>query len=558
MVNRIQFYLKTILLVGFLGWFQGFPAMAQDIPPIEITIYDSAATTGYYFMIPYRAMFPYPYDHPQLILDQYGRIIYYSFPSGSSGLGSSTLDFKIHDNGWMSYWSAVFKKFYLMDSTFVVFDSIGVVNGVEPDAHELIINDEGHFFLLGRESRYMDLSGYHWFGMNHTQPGSVNAEVLGTVIQEFDENKNLVWEWKALDHYAFADVDSIWLTNPKKVSWSHTNAIEEDDDGNLMISHRHFNEITKINHPGGNIIWRLGGKSNQFNFVNDPVGFTGQHDIRRNDNGNITLMDNGQYNAGSMARGVEYTLNENQKIATLVYEYIHDSSMYSTSLGSHQLLPNGNHLIDFGTVPDAYPWMVVAKPDYSLVLELDCHQGYVRYRAYNYDTLPWALNRPEITCVKNGDDYFLEAEDGYPEYRWSTGAKTQSIPINDTGTFYVYVPYGQGYLASEFFIVSDPDNPCNFVANEFIKPHSQALGLAISPNPASGEPIKVNFTIPEGTKGVLTLIDLTGKTIQLMPDKSFGPGLHQHTLSAGSLSPGIYFCVLQSESRRLIKKIIIY
>ena len=37
----------------------------------------------------------------------------------------------------------------------------------------------------------------------------------------------------------------------------------------LMISSRHLNEITKISRTTGDIIWRFGGKNNQFTFVND-------------------------------------------------------------------------------------------------------------------------------------------------------------------------------------------------------------------------------------------------------------------------------------------------
>ncbi|GIT32243.1 MAG: hypothetical protein Ct9H300mP2_3220 [Candidatus Neomarinimicrobiota bacterium] len=43
------------------------------------------------------------------------------------------------------------------------------------------------------------------------------------------------------------------------IDYVHANAIELDNDGNILLSCRHMDEITKINHQTGEIIWRLGG-----------------------------------------------------------------------------------------------------------------------------------------------------------------------------------------------------------------------------------------------------------------------------------------------------------
>jgi hypothetical protein len=54
-------------------------------------------------------------------------------------------------------------------------------------------------------------------------------------------------------------------------------------------------------------MWRFGGKRNQFTYVNDPLGGPSyQHDIRVLPNGNITLMDNGNFHTPSLSRAVEY------------------------------------------------------------------------------------------------------------------------------------------------------------------------------------------------------------------------------------------------------------
>ena len=109
-------------------------------------------------------------------------------------------------------------------------------------------------------------------------------------MQEQDANKNVVFEWHSKDYFNFTEVDTMRLLNPANVDWTHFNAVELDDDGNILVSVRHFNEITKVNRSTGAVMWRLGGKMNQFTFTNDSTQFIGQHDIRRIANGNITIL----------------------------------------------------------------------------------------------------------------------------------------------------------------------------------------------------------------------------------------------------------------------------
>jgi hypothetical protein len=53
-----------------------------------------------------------------------------------------------------------------------------------------------------------------------------------------------------------------------------------DEDGNLVVSHRHLSEATKIDRQTGEVLWRLGGAHDQFTWVNDGLdGFRNQHDV---------------------------------------------------------------------------------------------------------------------------------------------------------------------------------------------------------------------------------------------------------------------------------------
>lgn len=554
MYFRSRCFTIFLLAILILGLSPGKNALSQPFPPLQINIPDSSATTGYYFFAPYSSAPPYFYSHPQLILDKFGKVVWYRLLPGAIQ-PTTCYDFKIQPDNRMSFYSLSHSKFCVMDSTFIVSDSMGSANGFTIDVHDLQILPGGHYMLLAQESRIMNLSSYHFFGFLHNLPGGTNAEVIGVVIQEFDENKNLVWEWKAHDNFSFNDVDSMYLLSPNKVDWTHANAVEQDSDGNILLSCRHFNEITKINRQTGDIMWRLGGKRNQFNFINDPLKFTGQHDIRRISNGHVTLFDNGYYHNPPLARALEYDLDESYKIANLVWSYSYSSSVYSIAVGSHQVLPNGNHLIDFGNIPDGYPWLVLVKPDKTVAMEFSYSGAYTSYRAFNYNTLPWSLPRPAVNCIKSGGEYYLEAEPGHSEYLWSTGHTTQSIAITDTGEYWVFVPYGEGHVSSEHFIVTDPSNPCLPLSDE--RPHgNNLLQVECIPNPVH-EKARLILDVPETSEISLTMLDQQGRVVLNVPAAVFSPGKNAITLQVNQIPGGMYFVKLISGQTVITKKIIV-
>jgi len=513
------------------------PGISQNLPPLSFVFHDSAASQGYYFLSPYTNTPPFIYNHAQLILDNLGRVVFYRvFPKSNSP--NATIDFKLQPEGHITYFDINRNKHMIMDSTFTVVDSIECLHGFITDQHDLRILPNHHYLLFGTENRIMNLSSYHYFGINHTTPGATNAQVMGVVIQEFDENKTLVWEWKGHDHYSFSDVDPVWLFSPSKVDWTHANAVEQDGDGNILISLRHFDEITKIDHASGNILWRFGGKQNQFTFLNDPTRFTGQHDVRRTASGNLSFFDNGQYTNPAVCRAVEYSLDENAKTSQLTWEYIYDSNMYSVACGNHYYIDNGNHLVDFGFVNSAgLPWMVVVRPDKSEVMEIHYPAGYISYRAFNYLTLPWQLHRPAVTCRRIGSQYYLEAEEGHPEYQWSTGDTTAMIPIADTGDYWVFVPYGSGYISSEHVRITDPLTPCFFAG---VPPVPTIQALSVLPNPASGS-MHIAFALDTGSPVSFALVDRMGRERCRRAEERFASGRHEIRMNLAGIEPGLYF-----------------
>src|SRR2546426_3251407 len=102
-------------------------------------------------------------------------------------------------------------------------------------------------------------------------------------------------------------------------------------------------EITKIDRRTGELIWRLGGRNNQFAIVDDPLGgFSSQHSVRVLDNGNLLLYDNGLRHTPPESRAVEYRLDVSTRTATMVWQYRRVPAVFTPFLGSVQRFQNGN------------------------------------------------------------------------------------------------------------------------------------------------------------------------------------------------------------------------
>lgn len=129
----------------------------------------------------------------------------------------------------------------------------------------------------------------------------------------------------------------------------HINALERDTDGNLLISMRNSSQIVKVDVSTGFVMWRFGGKRNQFLFIGDPLfGFHRQHGVRRLRNGNLLIFDNGNSHIPPVSRAVEYQVDETFKTATFVNEY-RVPDLFADAMGFAQRLENGNTVVCYGT-----------------------------------------------------------------------------------------------------------------------------------------------------------------------------------------------------------------
>jgi len=236
----------------------------------------------------------------------------------------------------------------LKDESFVVADTFSVGNGYGLDGHDFKLLPNGNALVLASENRPWDMS-------REVPGGRPDAVLNSLVFQEIDANKQVLFQWRALDHIAITD--SVNTLTAATVDLNHPNAIGLDPlDNNYLISLRGLCQIVKISRTTGEIIWRLGGKQSDFTFIgehpeNAPFYFIGEHHMHRLINGDLLFFDNGTLqNEGALtprtySRAVEYHLDETNMTATLVWEYRHTPDVFTPSEGVVQRFRNGNTYI---------------------------------------------------------------------------------------------------------------------------------------------------------------------------------------------------------------------
>jgi hypothetical protein len=352
-----------------------YVTVPSTFPQITVTVPASGTADGLVFVTNLRS--GAPVQAPYLLaLDNKGEPVYFQeLP------GDYVLDFKKLSDGTLSYYDAHRTAFVILDSSYQETNTIQPGNGYTAlDGHDLQLLSDGHYAILVNEIRTVD--------MGKVVPGgNPQALVVGQIIQELDQAKNVVFQWRFLDHIPITETDQSLTAS--YIDYSHANAVEPDSDGNYLVSSRHLDEITKIDRSNGEILWRLGGKENEFTFLQGPgitdvPEFSHQHDIRRLSNGHITLFDNHNQQNPQTSRAVEYVLDENAKTATLVWEFRNNPDIISVAMGDAQRLPNGNTMIGWGS--SLAPYLTEVRPDGTKAFELDLGGTDVTYRAFRF---PW-------------------------------------------------------------------------------------------------------------------------------------------------------------------------
>ena len=234
--------------------------------------------------------------------------------------------------------------------------------------HDAIRLPNGNTIVIGETQRAFPAG---------TQGSSGPIDIIGPVVVVLDPNFQVVSFWNAFDHATGGtqlDInrkagevtcDPTILGCPpvllsgftSAADWIHGNALEFLPDNNLMLSMRSQNWVVKIDYQNGtgtgNILWRLGA-GGDFTLTNpsDPYPwFSGQHDPGFEDTAMqvFDVFDNGATRVTLFpgnSRGQVYNVNYTNMTVTLQLSV--DLGVFSPTLGSAQLLPNGDYMFQPG------------------------------------------------------------------------------------------------------------------------------------------------------------------------------------------------------------------
>jgi arylsulfate sulfotransferase len=207
------------------------------------------------------------------------------------------------------------------------------------------------------------------------RPTSNGGAILGDMIIALDQNFQVKWTWDAFNYLSTSRGPVLGETceinygafcpasDPYAIDWLHSNSLGYTPDHNLILSMRDQDWVVKINYQDGtglgNIIWTLGAGGSFIMQSNLPYPwFSHQHDVQwvNTTTNEITLFDNGNTRCvyeGSPcdSRGQVLQINESTMTASLVFSG--DLGVFADSLGSAQLLTNGDYHFGPGYIEPA-------------------------------------------------------------------------------------------------------------------------------------------------------------------------------------------------------------
>ncbi len=227
-------------------------------------------------------------------------------------------------------------EYAVLDQSYRQIATVRAGNGLSADLHDMVITPRNTALVLS----YPTVRG--------------DDTVREGVVQEVDiASGRVLFEWHSIDHVAVSESAEPKPDEPgKPYDYFHINSVDEDADGNLLISARHTKAIYKIDRKTGKVLWRLGGKLSDFEF-GEGAGFAWQHDARWRPGGRISLMDNASNldDKGPPSRALVLDVDEQARTATLVSAFGSPDELTNGSQGNHQLLPSGDSFVGWGSRP---------------------------------------------------------------------------------------------------------------------------------------------------------------------------------------------------------------
>jgi hypothetical protein len=190
--------------------------------------------------------------------------------------------------------------------------------------------------------------------------GPRRATIVSAEVQEVDPAGKVLWHWNSRGHIALSETGRWWhnvLSNPRRrlqreaYDPVHVNSIEPRGPDEVIVSTRHTDAVYGIDRATGEINWKLGGSptGKSLRVVGDPATklLGGQHDVRLDRHGRLTVFDNGK-DRPRRPRVVFYKLDLAAGKAIYKGQLNDPEVKRSHCCGSARELPDGGWLVSWG------------------------------------------------------------------------------------------------------------------------------------------------------------------------------------------------------------------
>src|ERR671921_311906 len=361
-------------------------------PAVVITAQARDTAPGYIFVAAKKGA---GQDGP-MIVDNLGRLVWFSEDRYAT-------DFKVQSyqgEPVLTWWEGEILaghgegEYVIFDDSYREITRVQAGSGYRGDLHEFSITPQDTALLTSYVATRTDLSPIG---------GPKEGMAWGGIAQELDIGTGEVLsEWRSLDHVG---VEESYSDEPPQdpstpLDYFHINSIDIDFDGDLLISAKGTSTVYKVDRESGEILWRLGGKESDFE-MGPATRTVSQHDARRQEDGTITIFDNGASpKVHEQSRGIVVELDMDEMSATLVREFIHPNKLLSTSQGNVQVLPNANLLVGWGSAPFFSEYSTEGKLLFDAQLLGDGQS----YRAFRF---PWSghpSDNPTVAVEQGPND----------------------------------------------------------------------------------------------------------------------------------------------------------
>jgi hypothetical protein len=310
-------------------------------------------------------------------------------------------------------------EYVIADASYDVIARLNAGNGVPSDLHELRLTPHGTALVTGYRTIPWDLTPIG---------GPADGFLLDSVAQEVDvATGTVLLDWRASDHVPLEE--SYAPIANGVLDLAHLNSVDLWDDDHLLVSARHTWTLYKVDRRTGAVVWRLGGKRNEF-AVGDGASFSWQHHARRREDGTLTIFDNGNgpiLQQEPASRGIRLHVDEQRRTVRLVEAHAQPDGLSANAEGSVQTLPDGGTFVGWGIVP-AYSEF---GPDGSLRLHATFAAGGSSYRAFRFAWSGRPRTKPTVVVDDDGGGQKLfvswNGATDVTHWRVLTGATRRSL-----------------------------------------------------------------------------------------------------------------------------------